>query len=542
MARPWLLESKSVSAMSDLLEFKEKTLIDLLLDEQRQVDTPVGRFAEEAEAYARFGDASPQSLIPLSAPKPGEQFAFEVDLDRCSGCKACVTACHSLNGLDEDETWRDVGLLVGGGESSPFQQTVTTACHHCVDPGCLNGCPVNAYEKDPVSGVVLHLDDQCIGCQYCVLKCPYDVPKYSAERGIVRKCDMCHSRLSVGEAPACVQACPHEAIRIVTVDKEERREAACDAASFLPDSPDPAYTIPTTRYVSEKGIPSNLEAADKHVLRPQPAHWPLVGLLALSQIGIGGYVFAAFGDLRFGSVSAFWSLAISWTILHVGLICSVLHLGRPLKAWRIFLGFRKSWLSREAVALGSVSGLATIVSGLSAYGYWAEPQFEVTALIKPLLLATALMGLVGVLTSVYIYVDTKRSFWNLKLTLPKFYGSVVLGTLAMGVFVQSLQGEGAFLAMIFLMVYLLKLGFEWTARSENVVSLDMSLGPLASVWQGRLIVAAITGIVLPVWFALFPSVFLSLALLVFLCLSEIVERVIYFKAVNAPKMPGSITI
>ena len=53
-----------------------------------------------------------------------------------------------------------------------------------------------AYEKDPVTGIVRHLDDQCIGCSYCILKCPYDVPKYSRARGIVRKCDMCHSRLA----------------------------------------------------------------------------------------------------------------------------------------------------------------------------------------------------------------------------------------------------------------------------------------------------------------------------------------------------------
>ena len=64
-------------------------------------------------------------------------------------------------------------------------------------------CPVNAYEKDPITGIVKHLDDQCFGCQYCTLACPYEVPKYHAGKGIVRKCDMCSSRLEVGEAPAC---------------------------------------------------------------------------------------------------------------------------------------------------------------------------------------------------------------------------------------------------------------------------------------------------------------------------------------------------
>jgi Fe-S-cluster-containing dehydrogenase component len=99
-----------------------------------------------------------------------------------------------MNGLDEGETWHDVGVLFGGTVLKPVQQTITTACHHCVDPACMNGCPVNAYDKDPVTGIVRHLDDQCIGCQYCIWKCPYNVPKYSKKRGIVRKCDMCSSR------------------------------------------------------------------------------------------------------------------------------------------------------------------------------------------------------------------------------------------------------------------------------------------------------------------------------------------------------------
>src|SRR5207237_35555 len=81
-------------------------------------------------------------LLPLSRPGPGQQYAFEVDLDVCTGCKACVAACHSLNGLDDTELWRTVGLLHGGTPEAPAQQTVTTSCHHCVDPACLNGRPV----------------------------------------------------------------------------------------------------------------------------------------------------------------------------------------------------------------------------------------------------------------------------------------------------------------------------------------------------------------------------------------------------------------
>src|SRR3954470_9890549 len=203
-------------------------LLANLLREQ-QTPTAVERFARHHHGAPGSTYRDPQ---PLGRPGPGQQYAFEVDLDSCTGCKACVAGCHSLNGLDADgpELWRTVGLLHGGTSEAPVQQTVTTSCHHCVDPGCLSGCPVQAYEKDPVTGIVRHLDDQCIGCQYCTLMCPYDAPKYNPERGIVRKCDMCSDRLTSQEAPACVQACPNGAIAIRIVDQVAALQASTTRA------------------------------------------------------------------------------------------------------------------------------------------------------------------------------------------------------------------------------------------------------------------------------------------------------------------------
>ena len=151
-------------------------LIDQYIKEQAEL-TSVENFSQKHndllkdETKKRYSE-----LIPKQSPDIGEQYAFEVDLDKCTGCKGCVTACHNENGLEEDEIWRTVGTLKGGESQSSSLQHVTAACHHCVEPACLSGCPVKAYEKLPESGVVKHLDDQCIGCQYCILKCPYDVP------------------------------------------------------------------------------------------------------------------------------------------------------------------------------------------------------------------------------------------------------------------------------------------------------------------------------------------------------------------------------
>ncbi len=62
--------------------------------------------------------------------------------------------------------------LIGGSRAAPVMQHVTAACHHCLQPACMIACPVNAYEKDPITGIVKHLDDQCFGCQYCTIGLP----------------------------------------------------------------------------------------------------------------------------------------------------------------------------------------------------------------------------------------------------------------------------------------------------------------------------------------------------------------------------------
>jgi NAD-dependent dihydropyrimidine dehydrogenase PreA subunit len=94
--------------------------------------TAVERFARRHASNELPDHQVYSELIPLERPQPGQQYAFQVDLDACTGCKACVSACHHLNGLDdlEAETWRSVGLLHGGSPTAPVQQTVTTACHH----------------------------------------------------------------------------------------------------------------------------------------------------------------------------------------------------------------------------------------------------------------------------------------------------------------------------------------------------------------------------------------------------------------------------
>ncbi len=504
------------------------TLIDELLAEQATLQTPVARFSKKKKD--RSPDLAPhyRSLIPLSKPGPGEQYAFEVSLDRCTGCKACVSACSSLNGLDDGETWRDVGTLLGGPAAPTYQQTITSACHHCEDPGCMNGCPVGAYEKDADTGIVRHLDDQCIGCSYCILKCPYDVPKYSKSRGIVRKCDMCHQRLAEGEAPACVQACPTEAIRIVkhrTIGNRDSADVSLfkstlfDAASTIPDS---AITLPTTRYTGRK-TPATAHAADRDTLRPEHAHWPLVFMLILTQSGLG---LCSGGGLHPPSPALLITAAV---LFNLGMIAATLHLGQPLKAWRFFLGLKTSWLSREILAFTLVAPIPLILVALSL-----TPDFPYKTHFSLLTSHSALpAALLAIFTSVMIYQDTRRVSWRFSLTASRFFGTfAVFLLLGLSITEPSLRILAAF-AIILKMIpeaRTLKLSQSHDENwSPDYHSARLQLGPLRTILNSRFLLAftaAFTVLVNP-WLAL-PI----------LLLSEILERQLFFQSCHAPKMPG----
>jgi Fe-S-cluster-containing dehydrogenase component len=383
------------------VEAVEDTPVDRYLAEQADL-TAVERFAQRhAAALVPVQARYYQDLLPAAPPGPGQQYAFAVDLDTCTGCKACVAACHSLNGLDDDESWRTVTLLAGGTPEQPYQQTVTAGCHHCVDPACMNGCPVDAYEKDPVTGIVVHLDDQCIGCRYCTLACPYDVPVYNNERGIVRKCDMCAGRLAEGEAPACVQACPNAAIAITVVDVA----GVARTGTLVPGAPSSSITVPTTQYRTQREQPAVVYSA--RGTRPH-AHTPLAVMLVLTQLSVGAFTTDV--ALRLGG--ALDSLvAVAAGLIALG--ASVLHLGRPRYAYRAVIGIRHSWLSREVVAFGAFTGLATLsaLAGSPVLGW-----------------AAAACGLFGVLCSVLIYTTTHR--WHPVNVVGRFTFTTVLGGLA----------------------------------------------------------------------------------------------------------------
>src|SRR5437773_8608352 len=202
----------------------------------------IERAREDGVTFVMSGMASPtvgdrlyeinlSPVVPLIPKRPlqaGEQYRFHFDMTQCIGCKCCIVACNEQNGNPADINWRRVGEIEGGFYPDTKRFHLSMGCNHCLEPSCLIGCPVEAYTKDPVTGIVRHSPETCIGCQYCPWNCSYGVPQYNPERGVVGKCYMCYGRLSLDQSTACVLACLVAAIQLEIVEVAALR-SACDA-------------------------------------------------------------------------------------------------------------------------------------------------------------------------------------------------------------------------------------------------------------------------------------------------------------------------
>jgi Fe-S-cluster-containing dehydrogenase component len=171
---------------------------------------------------------------------------FLVDLHRCVGCGACVLACRLENGWASENPWRRVLPLNLRRRPGGPTYFLSVACHHCDEPACLSCCPSGAYEKR-ADGVVVHLEERCVGCRYCEMACPFGAPRFDPARSVVTKCHLCRHRLDAGGRPACVTACPTEALRLRADDSADGGRPA------VPGFVDPARCSPATRFRVPRG-------------------------------------------------------------------------------------------------------------------------------------------------------------------------------------------------------------------------------------------------------------------------------------------------
>ena len=160
------------------------------------------------------------------------RFGMVIDLLRCVGCDSCTVACRAEHGTPPGIRYNRVKKYEVGKYPSAKMKFLPMPCMHCQDPPCVKVCPTGAsYQRN--EGIVLIDVRKCIGCQYCMLACPYEsrqflraIGNYYAasnptpyetlkqkdfEKGTVVKCDLCVDRLARGQLPACVETCPSQA-------------------------------------------------------------------------------------------------------------------------------------------------------------------------------------------------------------------------------------------------------------------------------------------------------------------------------------------
>jgi len=169
-----------------------------------------------------------------------------VDTTLCVGCRTCEAACAQANGLPvpdiDSPGWEDV--FDENRSPTPTQFSVVNRfdgeiyvkrqCMHCNQPACAAACLTKAMLKTE-EGPVIWRGDKCMGCRFCMLSCPFNVPtfEYDSPNPRIRKCHLCFERLTDGEEPACVEECPEEAIVFGT-----RRELLDEARARIYGDPD----------------------------------------------------------------------------------------------------------------------------------------------------------------------------------------------------------------------------------------------------------------------------------------------------------------
>lgn len=152
------------------------------------------------------------------------------DTTRCIGCRKCEQACNDVNKLPAPKTkFDDLKVLETPRRTDPVTWTVVNKynaaglshpvfrkqqCNHCLEPACASACFVKAFTKNP-DGSVTYDGSLCVGCRYCMVACPFNVPTFEygeAFDPLIKKCTMCHPRLQEGKLPGCVEICPKEAL------------------------------------------------------------------------------------------------------------------------------------------------------------------------------------------------------------------------------------------------------------------------------------------------------------------------------------------
>lgn len=149
-----------------------------------------------------------------------KRYAIDLDLSKCISCSACVVACMDQNDIETaagQKPFRNVFDMERRTEVGAAYSHLSLACMHCEDAPCITACPSACLRKDPETHMTVFDTTNCIGCHSCAMACPFGVPSFGSN-GKMIKCDGCYVRIQNGMKPACVRACPTQALRLIDID------------------------------------------------------------------------------------------------------------------------------------------------------------------------------------------------------------------------------------------------------------------------------------------------------------------------------------
>ncbi len=259
-------------------------------------------------AAVATASVAPPALARDSYERSPGALGLLYDATLCVGCKACVAACKEVNKnpaefSTADRLW-DTPLDTSGytfnlikmyrnGTMETKDSEVDgfafmkTSCMQCADPSCVSACPVSAMTKDPVTGIVAYDADACVGCRYCVVACPFGIPKYQYDSptGKIGKCELCRHRMKDGHYAACAEVCPTGATLYgktsdLLAEAKRRLALAPGSVTTYPrgrlGGPDQSYEGPVGKYI--KHVYGEKEYGGTQVLKLSAVSFPKVGM------------------------------------------------------------------------------------------------------------------------------------------------------------------------------------------------------------------------------------------------------------------------